>query len=311
LLKVATSFFLISICGREQVAVIRGKPIYKITDVAVIPLSSKHDAERAIISANEHASRHSKAQSDENEVTESESEDDDTLSATDSVVDAVDEFVNEAIKPVTAQPGISDRRTSVAQDVIHKKGMYGRFAERWFSKKGWSAESRRVQGLSSEEDLAITDKSRDADSTVPDEPEHAANLPERNTHSGESDVQPEAVSPADIPKAFDGTKDSTTIALLPKILRTAKIYFGTGNFFFSYDYDISHSIDEQQSQSSLPLYQQCDPLVRHVNMNPSLFAVSNRIAVFLEQAYHITIHRRGPTKFRSSRNSRLCRPTIF
>jgi hypothetical protein len=72
---------------------------------------------------------------------------------------------------------------------------------------------------------------------------------------------PEAVNPEEIPKALEGQKDSTTVALLPKILRTTKMYFGSGNFFFSYDYDISRGIGQQQSQSSLPLFLQTDPLV--------------------------------------------------
>ena len=38
--------------------------------------------------------------------------------------------------------------SSVVQDVIGRKGQYGRFADRWFSKKGWSVDKRRNQGMS-------------------------------------------------------------------------------------------------------------------------------------------------------------------
>jgi len=38
--------------------------------------------------------------------------------------------------------------SSIAEDVIGKKGVYGRFAERWFSKRGWQVDRNRLQGLS-------------------------------------------------------------------------------------------------------------------------------------------------------------------
>ena len=38
------------------------------------------------------------------------------------------------------------RRTSIAEDVIDKKGVYGRFADKWFSKRGWNVEKRRALG---------------------------------------------------------------------------------------------------------------------------------------------------------------------
>jgi hypothetical protein len=70
----------------------------------------------------------------------------------------------------------------------------------------------------------------------------------------------EPVSPEAIPKALSGEKDAATVALLPKILQTTKMYFSSGNFFFSYDYDISHGIGQQQPSSSVALFKQFDPL---------------------------------------------------
>lgn len=241
-------------------AQIRGKPIYKITDVALIPLSSQADADEAIVSAKEHLNRHAKAIADGEEESESESEDD-APSVSDSLGDDVPPPPTEVKDPVTGQKGPVDRRTSVAEDVLQKKGMYGRFADKWFSKKGWSADSRRVQGMSSEEDLARTRKPKNVESTIPTEEV-------RSSSSSDPEALPvadkdiaEPVSPEDIPKAFVGPKDSTTITLLPKILRTTKMYFASGNFFFSYDYDLSRSIDQQQPNSSLHLFKQFDPLV--------------------------------------------------
>ncbi|KAF2266535.1 hypothetical protein CC78DRAFT_513664 [Lojkania enalia] len=259
LLKVATSFFLISICGREQVAQIRGKPVYKITDVALIPLASKADADKAIVFTNEHLQRHKKAEGDGEEESETESEYE-APSVTDSLEEETISPPTEVKDSLTGQKGPAGRRTSVAEDVMQKKGLYGRFADKWFSKKGWSAESRRVQGLSSDEDLVKKHKPQDVESTVAPEEEQPASpvkpdaliLPEKDGR--------EPVSPEEIPKALGGSKDSTTVALLPKILRTTKMYFASGNFFYSYDYDLSRGVSQQKPLSGLPLFKQSDPL---------------------------------------------------
>lgn len=48
--------------------------------------------------------------------------------------------------PVAQREGCERTTSNVAQDVLTRKGQYGRFAERWFSRKGWSTEKRRAQG---------------------------------------------------------------------------------------------------------------------------------------------------------------------
>lgn len=241
-------------------AQVHGKPIYKITDVALIPLSSQADADKAITSAREHLQRHRKAQTDVNEGSESESEDE-AQSVTDSLLEEESTPSEEVKDSVTGQRGPTERRTSVAEDVIKKKGMYGRFADKWFSKKGWSADSRRVQGMSSEEDLTTKKKPKNIDSIVPKEEEQPTSPVKPDALPVADKDIPEPVSPEEIPKAFMGPKDSTTVTLLPKILRTTRMYFASGNFFFSYDYDLSRSVDQQQPSSGLPLFKQFDPLV--------------------------------------------------
>ncbi|KAF2120396.1 SacI homology domain-containing protein [Lophiotrema nucula] len=258
LLKVATALFLISICSREQVAQIRGKPVYRITDIALIPLASQADADQAIVSTKEHLARHNKIPGADGEESDSDSDsDDDAPSVTDSLEEDTSSAPAEVKDPVTGQKGLSDRRTSVAEDVLQKKGVYGRFANRWFSQKGWSTDSRRLQGMSSDDDLARKNQPKNVDSIPKEE--------ETPTSPGLPDALPvedkdvkEPVSPEEIPKALGGQKDSTTVALLPKILRTTKMYFASGNFFFSYEYDLTRGIGQQQSNSSLPLFKQAD-----------------------------------------------------
>lgn len=260
LLKVAKSVFLISICGREQVAQVRGKPIYKITDVALIPLASQSEADKAITSTREHLHRHDKLRGTEDGDTDSES-DDDAPSVTDSLVEEAAHAQTEVKDPVTGQRGLVDKRSSVAEDVMQKKGVYGRFANKWFSRKGWSADSRRTQGLSSEDDLAAKNVPQNVDSTGPTE-EAAA------SKSDDVPSAPDSIKPEDIPKALEGDGDAATIALLPRVLQTTKMYFSSGNFFYSYDYDLSHSVGDQPTNASVPLFKQYDslvgPCVKHV-----------------------------------------------
>jgi hypothetical protein len=167
----------------------------------------------------------------------------------DSLVEEGTTAQSEIIDPVTGQQRPKPN-TSVAEDVIQRKGVYGRFAEGWFSKKGWSADYRRTQGL------------------VADEKDVSTNV-ESTQKAGEQDTPKEVVS-ADLPKALEGQTDSTTVALLPKILQTTSMYFSSGNFFFSYDYDLSHSIGNQQPQSSVPLFKQFDPLVSNIGQITTL-----------------------------------------
>lgn len=241
-------------------ALIRGKPIYKITDVALIPLSSQADADKAIAATRDHLKRRSRAPGLEDEDTDSDSEDG-APSLTDSIIEDSSSAPSEVKDTVTGQKGSASQKTSVAEDVIQRKGVYGRFADKWFSRKGWSADNRRLQGLSSEENLAAKNVSQNVDSGVPKEEEHPKSESKPDTiPTGDKDIS-EPVSPEAIPKALSGEKDAATVALLPKILQTTKMYFSSGNFFFSYDYDISHGIGQQQPSSSVPLFKQFDPLV--------------------------------------------------
>ncbi|OWY44377.1 SacI-like protein [Alternaria alternata] len=259
LLKVATSYFLISISDREQVALIRGKPIYKITNVALIPLSSQADADKAIVATRDHLKRRNRAPGLDDEDTDSESEDG-APSVTDSVVEDSSSAPSEVKDTVTGQKGTAAQKTSVAEDVIQRKGVYGRFADKWFSRKGWSADNRRLQGLSSEENLAAKNVPQNVDSGMPKEEEQPKTESKPDAiPTSDKDIS-EPVSPEAIPKALSGEKDAATVALLPKILQTTKMYFSSGNFFFSYDYDISHGIGQQQPSSSVALFKQFDPL---------------------------------------------------
>jgi hypothetical protein len=180
---------------------------------------------------------------------------------TDSLVEDSSSTPSEVKDSVTGQKGSAQQKTSVAEDVIQRKGVYGRFANKWFSRKGWSADNRRLQGLSSEENLAAKNVPQNVDSGVPKEEEEPRSESKPDSIPTDDKNIPESVSPEAIPKALGGEKDAATVALLPKVLQTTKMYFSSGNFFFSYDYDISHGIGQQQPSSSIALFKQFDPLV--------------------------------------------------
>lgn len=123
-----------------------------------------------------------------------------------------------------------------------------------------------MQGMSSEEELTRKKLEQDVESTLPKDeeqvmsPKYPGSFPLSEADREEGGQ--EAISPEEIPKALAAPKESSTVALLPKILRTTRLYFSSGNFFFSYDYDLSRCVGEQKSNSSLPLFKQYDPLVR-------------------------------------------------
>jgi hypothetical protein len=103
------------------------------------------------------------------------------------------------------------------------------------------------------------------------EPEMASNVEALSSdpslgetaNEGDQPEEPPMASPADVAKALEAPTDQKTVALLPKLLRTTKLYFASKSFFFSYEYDLSRRLDKQLPlASSQPLFQQFDPLVR-------------------------------------------------
>jgi hypothetical protein len=230
-------------------------------------------------------------------------------SVTDSLMEEDASGPSEVKDAVTGQKGSAQPSTSVAEDVIQRKGVYGRFADKWFSRKGWSADSRRLQGLSPDEDASKKNVPQNVDSSVAKEAEQPEGASKPDTIPSDDKNVPEPVSPGEIPKALAGEKDATTVALLPKILQTTRMYFSSGNFFFSYDYDISHGIGQQQPNSSLPLHKQFDPLVSR-RFCP-LSRIANGKLVLLEPAHNYPVRRRRSACLRSSCPPGLCWTEAF
>lgn len=243
LFTVASLSYLISITNRSQVAQIRGKPIYVVTGVAIIPLASFADANKAIEQTKQSQVKESNAPSGTAGDVES-SDDEDEHAGYFSAGENEDDVTVQAPKAEKENPVPKDD-SSVAQDVIGRKGQYGRFAERWFSKKGWTVEKKRLQGMSADAGSSGERTKPSADNTSPSKADD---------------------SPAEQSNAETVVEEQSTvaIALLPKLLRTTRMLLGSKSFFFSYDLDITRRLGTQTSKNTeLPLSRLVDPLVRY------------------------------------------------
>lgn len=228
--------------------------MYVITDVALTPLSSKSEAHAAI----SHTQANLRKRTVEGHPLEDcdESEDDDE--PTSQVSEEADEDEHDLdIRRQLASKAVptgSDhkRSTSVAEDVMARKGGYGRFAQKWFSKAGWTVDQRRNLGLSAAGASTPYDPPADAHARNANEDFNAVN----STVAGQGGEE----ASADVVRKEE--VKSVPANLLPKLLRTTEVLFGSSrSFYFSYDYDITRSFANRKiNTSELPLHQEVDPL---------------------------------------------------
>ncbi|TAQ88055.1 hypothetical protein B7494_g3605 [Chlorociboria aeruginascens] len=264
LLMLSKSSFLISITRRQQVAQIKGKPIYVATEVALTPLTSKEKAELSIQRTRKALMRKSgDAEGSEDSDTGEDGEGDATVSD-DVDDDELHAAIGEGLYAGMSQ-GEHKRSSSVAEDVMTRRGGYGPFAQKWFSTKGWTAGQRRNLGMSiSEASSASSDR----------------------TASPNMDPKADGGKPEDVKGRI---VNDVAERLLPKLLRTTQILFGTSkSFFFSYDYDITRSLGNQQTiNSDVPLYKEVDPLFfwnKHV-IQPFIDAGQSSLVLPLMQGF--------------------------
>lgn len=193
-----------------------------VEEIALTPLSSRLEAEASIAST--HAAIQKKAAGG-HALDESDTEgDEQDLSAAVSDADDSQDLNNNV--DTTSASGGCQRTSSVAEDVMTRKGSYGRFAQKWFSRQGWAVDQRRNYIRTSGPDL----------------------LPSGSNGVDGTSIRDQKVS-------------DVTANLLPKLLRTTSILFGSSrSFFFSYDFDITRNLGERPKNSDLPLHAQVDPV---------------------------------------------------
>ncbi|CAG8909719.1 unnamed protein product [Penicillium egyptiacum] len=201
LLSVASCSFLVSITQRQQVAQIRGRPIYAVTNVAIIPVSSQADASRAITQA--------RKESSQAEVSIESSSDEDDLP--DNETDRAEAEAEIGSVPASPTRNISHVRGtsigSIAEDVIAKKVPFGGFAANWLSRKnlGLPRPGALEQDVSESPFDEASSLSGDASETKLEALDEA--LPEEAAAQSE----------------FDRPKSGQAAQLLPKLLRYTKL----------------------------------------------------------------------------------------
>ncbi|ROT41537.1 hypothetical protein SODALDRAFT_270662 [Sodiomyces alkalinus F11] len=237
LITVAKRSYLITITRRQQVAQILGSPVYVVTEVAITPCTSRFEAETAV-------SRTATQLQSRTEDTDPEDSDaDETLELQANSADDVEDpsAPSEGIAAGSLGPNRNPKST-VAEDVISRRGSYGRFAQRWFSKAGWAQRQRRSIGWS--------DASPSQSSTAPESERQVSR-----------EGTPEATLVQD--DEWEQAGEERARSLLPKFLRTAHIFYGLSqSFYFSYDIDITRHWARrfEAPPRDLPLYQQVDPV---------------------------------------------------
>ena len=210
-----------------------------VTEVALTPLSSKLEADSSILDTQ---TALQKRTVEGHGMDESDSEGDEgELSA--AVSDDVEDDEPVPILAGPSSPAEHKRTSSIAEDVIGKRGSYGRFASKWFSRRGWTVDQRRNLGMSvSTEDVIPSAASEGSKKgQLPPKPESSPRVGEVGKEQQDSDIAK---------------------TLLPKLLKTTQILFGASrSFFFSYDYDITRSLAKRRTNASeLSLYKEVDPL---------------------------------------------------
>jgi hypothetical protein len=232
------------------VAQIQGKPIYVITEVALTPVSSRDEAEQSIA--------HTQTGLQKRNVDGHIIDDSDTEADEGDHSAAVSDDVDDDEHPASVDAVLSwsgrgqgdhKRTSSVAEDILVTKGGYGRFASKWFSRKGWTVDQRRNLGMSASDTENTTSPVREV--------------------KGNSEPPKSPLFSDDVEDVKDSKASDVAQSLLPKLLRTTQILFGASqSFFFSYDHDITRStVNRRTTNSELPLYKEVDPLFfwnRHI-----------------------------------------------
>ncbi len=257
------------ITRREQVASIRGKAIYAVRDVTLIPLTSQDEAQKSIAAVRKSLAKAAGA-ANGGETDESHGGDDDD---THSIASAKDEKEHEdpaAIDPPKDEP---------KQENAQSRGGYGGFAKRWFSNK---AGSRGKQELTSGEDSGQEQKPA-VERAKDDVKGGTATTIDSKEPDDQADPDDKA-SPDDTNKDQKASSGKSTIeSLTPRILRNAKLYFSTSGLFYSHDHDLSGTLTQRSTLTSdLPLWKRFDALVRQCTVPDRSSA--NDFAVLLEQA---------------------------
>jgi len=263
LLTLASSSYLISILRREPVAQLWGKPVYVITDVALIPITSQQDAENTIKKAAASLRRRPEVD-DASSSLLPDNGDSETMTSTDDTVCDDYSASETALVKLDGRKVGEEKDPGIIENVIGRKGLYGRFADKWFSNRGWTKENRKLQGMSTETEVKDMHTGRKlADSRV------SHDKGEEHGMSNTELPSPENLEPSPSvhkPEQTANMDEALLKSVTPKLVYTTRLLLSSRTFFFSYDNDLTHRFSSQSKSSrDLPLHKQADPQVCEVH----------------------------------------------
>lgn len=221
--------------------------------MSIIPLSSQAEAQQAITHTQKLAKKNKDKIEQEDEDIQS-----DTASTVEGTVDNDQSVDSDREVPDLSRgrPSVDLGEFGIVKNVIEKKGAYGVFADKWFSKRGWTTGSKKSQGMSNKQD-----------DTVEMEEKNPLNAAAGNT-SAEKDKEDTAKSWPESPEvkgsaADDMTsieQDRLTTSLIPKLVQTTKLLLSSRIFHYSYEQDITNrNVAKLRSSSDIALYKQANP----------------------------------------------------
>lgn len=223
-----------------------------ITGVAVIPLSSQKDANKAIKQArtSQPASQKAQGNAQIEESDESNPEDEPTEA------NVLESPVDELLSP--RNNAIVD--SSIAQEVIGNQGRPTRVGANWFSKRNWMPGGSFFPGFK-----AKGSKLKEPIHTNEEYTSLGAGVPEAKAATEVASTSMEETSQQQQQREGEALASASKIQtpdLMHKLLRYTKLLFSSRNFFYSHDYDLTRSYAGQdKSRPNIPLYCKVDPLV--------------------------------------------------
>jgi hypothetical protein len=284
---------LIAITRREQVAQIFGKPVYVVTDVALLPLSSQSEAEKAVVAAVHQRDATPDTEDDSSDAESTADDSNDVQSAGD---------VQEAPSPTDDVRSKSDKdettaTTNIAEDVFSRRGPYGKFASQWLIKKGWAIPGIGAPRKIAEAAPGSTQSANPASLQQQQQPPVnsvgvVTSSPDTRGPSAQQ-TRPSRPVGQDANDGTPGEKD-TAIPLLPKLLRSTRLILSSRSFYFSYDFNLTRRLGDPRMLNAKPLgHEDIDPRVRTYGFPVFISPVINRYSIFGIDIWALHFRMRG------------------
>ena len=254
--------------------------IYAITDVATIPLSSYQEAKNALEKLDDNGS------SSTNDTAAYES-DPEEFSGDVPHDPHIEGHGTEAdfSRPRDADSANPLEHSQSGAPVPDTQTPYRSFAQRWFLRRTWSQEKSGAAQSKTISERQANNKDKTMASNEAPHPVAASSI--HKAGSEESSTQ-NSTEPSTQRDSDPAGIISSASSLLPKLLRTARTLFGSRNFFYSYEYDITRRLSSQKGiDVEKPFYDVVDQEYfwnRHL-LQPFIQAKANDFILPLMQGF--------------------------